>query len=217
MVDYRCGYARESVAFPITVMGIFMVASFGLWLYFLANSGTRNPNTRKLQSTAKITRLGGIVTSMYFFAILLFFISGIIDVYDCGHAYTRGIAYALQFFGYNLLLVLFFYRFIKTFENSPYAVSTTLITTLKMIVFLPFLFVVCITATTYLNIFPLSTLAVFGIFYILSTLVASILILTSFIKKLNIVIQDFVKQFGTISAPQLNKLNQSVRYVIFLQ
>lgn len=202
MTEYNCTYPRESAVAPIVIMGLLSFVTLGLLRYFLASIGSRNPNTKKLQSAAKITTIGAVVTTFYFVAVLLFFISGIIDYYNCGHAYTRGVGYGFQFTGYNLLLILFFYLFVKTFENSPYAISQKVVSLTKITLFAPFIMVFAICAVMYLKLFPLAIMSIFGVFYLLSTIGASIIILIAFVKKLNVVIQDFVKQFGTISAPQ---------------
>lgn len=211
MTEYNCGYPRESAVVPIVTMGLLSLVVFGLLVYFLVNMRSRDPKSKQLDNAAKITRLGAVVTSFYFASVSLFFISGIIDYYDCGHAYTRSVGYAFHFTGYNLLLVLFFYRFIKTFENSPYAISPKIISLTKMIVFVPFIIVFFLSTSTYFSLFSLALISVFGLLYLTTTLGASIVILIVFVKKLNVVIKDFVKQFGTISAPQLTKLNQSLR------
>ena len=211
MVEYECGYAREVVAAPIAIMGFLAVASLLMLGYFLKHICFNKNKTEKQQKAAKITALGGIVLVFYFLALLLFFMSGIIDVYHCGYAYTRGIAYGFHFTGYNLLLVLFVYRFIKTFENSPYAISKTALSATKIIVCAPFVFVVFGVSSVYLNVFSLHVIAQIGLFYVATTFFASLFILIIFIKKLNVVIQDFVKQFGTISTTKLTEINETLR------
>ena len=215
MVQIDCSFPREEATPAVVVMGITLIPAFVLALYFTAHMRCGNGSNKKaLDCSTSIAKLGGVVIFFYFMAMLMFFISCTIDLYNCYNGGTmRVIAYGFHLIAYNLLLILFSYRFIKTFEDSPYQIGRYSKLAMKIIIPVPVTIIILTAMLLFIGVASFEVSTSLGVISVVGTFIVSLSVLFLFIKKLNIVIQDFVKQFGSISAPQLEKLNKSLRYV----
>ena len=215
MVQIDCSFPRDEAIPAVVVMGITLIPAFALVVYFIAHIRPNNGSNKKaLDCSTAIAKLGGVVIFFYFTAMIMFFISCNIDLYNCYNGRTmRVAAYGFHLIAYNLLLILFSYRFIKTFEDSPYQIGRYSKLVMKIIIPLPVIMIILIAMLLFIDVASFEFASSVGVISIVATFIVSLFVLFIFIKKLNIVIQDFVKQFGSISAPQLEKLNKSLRYV----
>ena len=169
----------------------------------------------KESSTIKL--LGGIALTLQMIALLSWFIE-VVMYYtgNCKIGYKLGYngGWAVYFLAFIVLLGLFGFRLIKTFDNdSKFALSKCERIMAKFGFVVPLTLYIVITALTdYADVIKSSgyEIAVAALVYTICVVVLSILLLRLFIKQLTLVINDFLKQFGNIAPPMLDKLNKSI-------
>ena len=164
----------------------------------------------------QVKLLGGIALTFYLIADTVFLTSMLYDgINDCQIGNNIAIpAYLSNFFGYIFTVILFTARIVKTFQDTKYEIERKSIQIVRfgLIPFL-FLFVVLNGILRATNTVPLIMTAALAVVWVVIFGIYSMLLLRLFIKKLGIVVDDFIQQFGKVSSIQLSKLNKSVTYV----
>ena len=217
-------YSLEDVIVPLLIVASCGVFTFICWFSFCwkyndsgqagpiaSAANAKNPATKDARQI-KIMAL--IALTMYLGSDIIFLIA-ISSVNDCTFGFDISpVGFILHFFGFTMVLMTFTVRIFKTFENTSYSINKKHINFIYYI-FTPFLAIVIVTlnilrVTEVIHIRLIGIIALIFVFFLI---LYAIWLLRLFIKKLNIVIYDFIKQFGKVSNIDLANLNKSVSYV----
>lgn len=203
--------------FPITLAWIVGLSVIVLTVLFLLKSKPfgNEKNSKVLnKDTTQIKLMACFTLVTYAFGNFFYCTSFLLDsINNCDNGVGLDIGAIFIFQVSTISLVkLFAMRLIKTFENNQYAIGGGCV---KIIDFgLPtifFLYVIIIIINASNNELLPRQITIVLLFFLQLFIVGYIIaLLRLFLSKLGLIIDDFVKQFGRVSPPQLAKLNKSL-------
>ena len=186
------------------------------------NSNITNTNTNTSSSYSiagiestnvdalRIKLVAGVAITLYWIGNILFLLSIIIDtIEDCNVYNGLGSpAFTISTIGFIFELLVFGLRIIKIFEDTKYAISKIYIKYIFNYL-IPILFIYQLLNNIFrgTNIFSQTTTLILSVLWGIFLIMFGFLLLKLFVNKLNCVINDFIKEFVSISDNRLNVLN----------
>ena len=220
-------FSLEEVVFPLVIVSICAVLVLIVWITFLCkyneSNNTSNPSsgdnssnktTTANKDSSQIKLLGVASLTVYFISVICFVLSFLTNKNCVVSSDILTFGFLCHFGGFTLVLITFTVRIIKTFKNTNYAIPNKHIKFIYHIL-IPLL-ALLITINALLRIFNIVSVyvsAIVSLVYVIIFVIYAVWLLRLFIKRLNIIIYDFIKQFGKVSNIDLAKLNKSVSYV----
>ena len=200
----------------IAINGVLALLVLIISVVFCKNYNFKSKSNLKIIRDSKTIKILAVVTlTSYTIGIVLFFLGNVIDIAsncsDDGIA-IFGVGFTLNFISFSLILVLFSIRLVKTFEDTIYALSNRYVMFIKYAPFVAIGYVILMTLLSIVEVLRGSITVILASLFLLFIVFSCIGLLLLFIRKINIVINDFIKQFGKVSGPQLSSLNKSLRY-----
>ena len=193
------------------------------------NNNSGLPVKQKAIKDGKLIKImGGVAMVFYVIGVGVIFSSSMIDLANenqCRDAMNISVTgWLFDFLAYCLILALFSARLIKTFSSkgnnnndiSNYVISDRNVRIIQIICAVPFFYTFFMFAMIEADVITPRGVAPLIMIYVLFIVCVSGVLLKLFISKLNLIINDFIKQFGKISEPQLHQLNRSIRYLSVL-
>lgn len=186
-------------------------------------TGTSNASIQRSKGAKLIVVYGMVTITSYLIACASYLGMAILRS-NCQESDKTGSSFAnldaiswLSYLASNFcLLIVFNIRLKSTFAGTIYAISNKFVQYMTI-----YLLIVCFShfVTIVIYVVDHSLLYIMigdTVIVLVSLAICSILLLGLFVNKLKLVIQHFIKQFGNLqlTAPQLHKLNQTIRLII---
>ena len=210
----------ESIVFQamliFTALGCLSAIYFGFIICWCKQRTSGISTSKVIQNTTLIKIVSFVAFTSYYTSGIQFTVSSCFDLSKTNC--NGGGGFETNLLGFYILLIVFSLRIVKTFENTVYAFNQTQTKCLAISLIIP---VIIFCAALALSVIYINDERSIEVVSVLSTVFMVIIVgiciglLRLFIVKLTQVINDFLKEFGTLSPQQLFELNKSLRFVHF--
>ena len=204
-------YSAGQASPPLVVVGFGSIIVISVWSRYFYNFNPKtksNPSSKGTQSVVKsnkkdskqIKTAAAIALTLYLIGIILFFCSILVDLLtNCEIFFSLAApAFIINYSGFTTLLISFGLRVVKTFEDTVYAVPAKNIIYFKYGAVFTYIYLIIISILGGTFVLPIPIVGILAFFWSILNIIGAIILLRLFIKKLNLVINDFIKLWKTV-------------------